>query len=258
MNYYISADIEGLSGYGHPGIGDNEIMLAHMKAMADGLADGGADGITLSSFHGIPDGLPERVTQIRHRAPGEFDMPALTGLHDGLLLLGFHGLFPGSFGHSYKYKNLWLNGRPCGEVTIQMWLAASKGVPTLMIAGDDRSIPEAREVVADLTAVSTREGRRGDEGPINPAVLEAIRRTAAACVGRRVPAPAIPASFTLEVPFRTDLAARYATELPYPTARNGRIVGRQADNFADVYAFLLDCFDCTVRARKVEGLEPFD
>jgi D-aminopeptidase len=258
MNYYISTDNEGLSGKGHAGLTDEEILLAHITAVAQGLAMGGAGETTLTSFHGNPNGLPANVRPVERSDPREFDLPQLTSQHAGLVLLGFHGLFPGSWGHAYKYPNLWLNGQKCGEHTIQIMLAASRGVPTVMFAGDDRSIPEARALVPGLTTVSTRPGQKGDEGPISQAVLDELRSAAAGVVGKRVAAPEIPRSLTLGVPFRTDLAAQFANELPYPTTRDGRIVCRQADNFADVYSFLMDCFDCTIRARKIHGWEPFD
>lgn len=258
MNYYISTDIEGLTGFGHAGLTDNQVLLAHMTAVAEGLASGGAGETSLTSFHGIPSGLPAHVRPVRRSDPRDFDLPQLTPQHAGLLLLGFHGLYPGSWGHSYKYNNLWLNGQKCGEHTIQILLAASKGVPTVMYAGDDRSIPEAQGLVPGLLIVSTRPGQHGDEGPIDQAVLNKLRIAAAGIVGKRIALPEIPPSLTLGVPFRTDLAAQYANELPYPTIRDGRIVSRKADNFADIYAFLMDCFDCTNRARKIHGPEPYD
>ena len=258
MNYYISTDIEGLSGFGHAGLSDEQILLAHMAAVAEGLEMSGAGVTSLTSFHGIPRGLPGHVRPVQRSDPREFDLPQLTNGHAGLVLLGFHGLYPGSWGHSYKYKNLWLNGQKCGEHTIQILLAASKGVPTVMFGGDGRSIPEAQGLVPELPTVCTRAGQQGDEGPISQDVLDELRKCAAGIVGKRVAVPEIPRSLTLGVPFRTDLAAQYANELPYPTARDGRVVSRTADNFADIYAFLMDCFDCTNRARKVHGPEPWD
>jgi D-amino peptidase len=258
MNYYISTDIEGLSGYGHANLSDDQILLAHIAAVADGLASGGAGETSLTSFHGIPRGLPAHVRPVQRSDPREFDLPQLTSQHAGLVLLGFHGLFPGSWGHSYKYQYLWLNGQKCGEHTIQILLAASRGVPTVMFAGDDRSIPEAQRLIPGLATVCTRPGQQGDEGPISQAVLDKLRAMAAKVVGERFAVPEIPRALTLGVPFRTDLAAQYASGLPYPTIRDGRIVSRKADNFADTYAFLMDCFDCTTRARAVHGPEPWD
>ena len=258
MNYYISTDIEGLSGYGRAGLTDSEILLAHITAVAEGLASGGAGQTSLTSFHGIPSGLPAYVRPVQRSDPREFDLPQLTPQHAGLVLLGFHGLYPGSWGHSYKYQNLWLNGQKCGEHTIQILLAASKGVPTVMFAGDRRSIPEAQGLVPGLATVCTRPGQEGDEGPISQDVWDELRNCAAGVAGKRIAVPEIPRVLTLGVPFRTDLAAQYANELPYPTTRNARVVSRTADNFADIYAFLMDCFDCTDRARKVHGPEPWD
>src|SRR5512138_2692101 len=97
MDFYISSDIEGMSGYGHEGqpMDDMALQLAHMTAVARGLKEGGAAGITLTSFHGIPDGLPDYVRAIRARRPEEFDLPELSASYAGLVMLGFHGTRPG-------------------------------------------------------------------------------------------------------------------------------------------------------------------
>ncbi|MFB3892519.1 MAG: M55 family metallopeptidase [Phycisphaerae bacterium] len=256
MRFYVSSDIEGMSGYGHPALSDEEIQLAHMAAVSRGLMDGGAEGVTLTSFHGIPQGLPPYVTPIRTRGPGEFDLPQFSGEYAGLVLLGFHGVWPGCYGHCYKFTHLRLNGRVCGEVTIQMMLAADAGVPTVLMAGDDRAIAEARWVVPDLPAVRTRWARFGDDGPLDPAVMERIRRAAAQCAAHKMRPVKAPAVLTLEVPFRTDLPAEYAAQLPYQVIRHGLCVTRRSERFAEIYAFLLDCFDCVTRARKVEQGNP--
>ena len=257
-SFYVSSDIEGMSGYGHAGAGaiaDNDLMRAHMTAVAEGLRDGGAEGVTLTSFHGIPEGLPEFVRSIRTRRPDEFDLPEFTGDYAGLVMLGFHGTRPGwSFGHSYKYNCLFLNGRQCGEVTVQMLLAADKGVPTVLMVGDMGGVTEALAVAPDMLTAVTRPAKAGDEGPLDSVVMAAIRKTAADAVGRSrtIRPPAIPAKLTLGIPFRTDLPADLAMKLPYPVTRDGLIVMREATNVPEMYRFLLDSFECVYAARKLD------
>ena len=254
--FYISTDLEGMSGLWHsPTIPDDEIMCAHMTAAAEGLRAGGAKRVLLTSMHGIPPGLPAFVEALReHReTPGWADLPAFSRDCRGLLLLGFHGVWtPQAYGHSYKYPNLWLNGRKCGEITIQFMLAADLGVPAVMLAGNAAAVAEAREVVPDILTVTTRPGLAGDEGPLDPHVMSEIRRVAAAAVRRPARPPVVPERLVLEVPFRAALPAEIAQRLPYPVTRKDNVVGRAADNFADIYRFLLDTFECVYEARRIE------
>jgi len=242
---------------------NDHIMREHIRAAAGGLGEGGESDVLVKSFHGIPDGLPEHVRPVRERAPGEFDLPGLlgppgspglTGGCGGLVMLGFHGLGPEfAHGHAYRWPNLLLNGERCGEIAVQVILAATRGVPTVLLAGDGGAVTEARRYAPAALTVRTRPGRDADEGEVDEAVLGEIREAAAEAASRSGGswAPELPPVFHLQAPMSSALAAGLAEELPYPVTRSGNTVGRESTDFADTYRFLLDLFGvCNEIAKR--------
>jgi len=256
--FYVSCDIEGMSGFAGGGEAARErndsIMREHMTALAEGLREGGAGRILLKSFHGVPDGLPNFVETIRACPPGEFDLPRLPAGCRGLVLLGFHGLAPEcGFGHAYRYDYLVLNGRRCGEIAIQVMLAASRGIPAAMLAGDSFAVSEFLALAPEAVTVTIRPGKAADEGGMSAAVLDEIRDAAREAARRgRFPLPKLPPNFKLELPMRTGLQAELAVKLPYPVGRDGLRVWRESRDLAEIYRFLLDSFRVCDDARRIE------
>lgn len=251
--YYVSVDIEGMSGFGYTGAGadsEKEILRRHILAVAEGLRDAGETQVRVTSFHGFPDGLPGFIDCRRDRSIEHFDFPGFDQRFTGLILLGFHGVAPQSYGHSYRFENLWLNGRKCGEVTVQMLLAACRGIPTVLNAGNGGAVAEAKELLPDLASVITRPGVKDDATPINQSILHEIRLAAKAMVRNPPQLPTVPTSLVLEIPFRSEAAAQIAERLPYPVRRHGLIVSRESANFEDIYKFLIDSFRCVDSAKQ--------
>ena len=260
--HYISADVEGMSGFvggafdpaGRARL--DKLQRLHIAAAAAGLREGGAQRILAKSFHGMPDGLPEWVEPVVERPPGEFDLPCLKAGADGLVLIGFHGVAgTEASGPCYRYDHLVLNCRVCGEITIQVMLAASRGVPTAMLAGDRAAVEEVRAAAPAALTVTTREGRAVDEGGPDEAVLRDIRDTArrAAELRGRIAVPELPRRFRLEVPMRTELQASLAAKLPEASERDGLAVACESADFTGVYRFLLDTFRCCDEAKRTES-----
>jgi len=260
--HYISVDIEGMSGFrsGAERERNDRIMREHIRAAAGGLGEGGESDVLVKSFHGIPEGLPEHVRAVLERPPGEFDLPGLRGPPGlgagcgGLVMLGFHGLGPEfAHGHAYRWPNLLLNGERCGEIAVQIILAATRGVPTVLLAGDAGAVTEARRYAPAALTVRTRPGRDADEGDMDEAVLDEIREAAAEAAARSggTGLSELPPVFHLEAPMASALAADVAEELPCPVTRRGNTIGRESTDFADVYRFLLDLFGvCNEIAKR--------
>jgi len=250
--FYISGDIEGLDGY-RPGLdreGEGRILREHFVAAADGLRAGGASRVMLKSFHGAPGDYPDYVTVIRRCAPGEFDLPRIAEAPAGLALVGFHGIPPRcGWGHAYRFRNLWLNGREIGEITIQVLRAAVAGVPTVLYAGDSHGAEEAREWAPDAVIVELRPGSLNlDEGPMDDAKLAALKagaeRAAKLSAAGKIAVPRMPERFLLEAPLKNEAAAAHAPKiLPYPVTVSGNRVAYDAADFAEMYRFFHDMFN---------------
>jgi D-aminopeptidase len=256
--FLISGDIEGMSGFKGGGNkeANNDILHAHFLATAEGLHDGGATRVLLKSFHGIPGEYPDYVKTIRKAVPGEFDLPGLPEAKTGLAMVGFHGLPPEcAFGHCYRFSYLYMNGKKIGEITIQVMRAAVAGVPTVFFAGDAFAVAELRAVAPDAVTVTLREGKRGDEGPMDDKMIAAIREGAkkAASMRGKIPVPKLPEKFVLGVPMANEAAAQLAPKmLTYPVKVEGKTVSRESTDFMEVYAFLQDMFRVCDEARRIE------
>ena len=250
--HYISGDIEGMSGFGHPGASNDDVLRAHLLAAAEGMHDAGETVIRLRTWHGRPE-LPDYVEVVHGNRTEDFDLPGLTGDCSGLALVGFHGLAPDhAFGHAYRFTHMVLNGRKIGEITVQVLLAATRGVPTVLLAGSRGAVEEVLAVAPEAVTVCTREGRRGDEGPMDGKVLDEIRIAAAEAVrsAGKIPPPVLPDRFLFEVPMRDERAADVAERLPdFSVHREGPVVAVDTPDFPTCYRFLLKCFDCCDEAR---------
>ena len=269
--FYVSGDIEGMSGYKqNPEPGENDrILHAHYIAAAEGLREGGAGKILLKSMHGVPGEYPDYVTPIRKVIPSEFDLPGIDAAKaDGLVLVGFHGIPPHcGWGHAYRFSNLVLNGKRIGETTIEVYRAAVAGVPTVLFAGDSHAAEELREISPEAVVVVLRPGSLNlDEGPLDDKMLSALRdgakKAAGLAAAGKVPVPKMPAMFRLEVPlpaFRTEapLAAEAAAitprVLPYPVVVEGNRVSYESEDFLEVHRFFQDMFNFAGAFRRLDA-----
>jgi D-aminopeptidase len=250
--FYISGDIEGMSGYkGSPDKAANdEVLRKHFLAAAEGLHAGGAARVMLKSFHGVPGEYPDYVETPLRPVPGEFDLPRIAEAKSGLALVGFHGLPPDcGWGHAYRFSNLWLNGRKIGEITLQVCRAAAAGVPTALFAGDTHGAKELREIAPEAVVVVLRPGSLNlDEGPLDHEMLSALRegaeRAALLAVAGKIPVPVLPERFVLEVPLANEAAAAAAPRiLTYPVTVTGNRVSHESSDFRDCYVFFHDMFN---------------
>jgi D-aminopeptidase len=184
----------------------------------------------------------------------DFDLPQLDSGIDGLFLLGFHGLEPEcGHGHSYRWPYLVLNGKRVGEITIQILLAASKGVPTLFFAGDRFGAQEAQSLVAGATIISLRSGQKADEGEMDESVLLRITDAAvkAALQNPRLSPPVLPGQYELGAPMRTAKEADEAEKLPFPVRRKDQTIFCDFSSFPEMYRFLMvDLWQSCSRATR--------
>jgi len=134
----------------------------------DGHGGGGIDGLR---FH----------PKARLIARGPIRAPYyLDSSFDALFFVGQHAR-AGSGGvlcHTYSSRSIEyfkINGREMGEFGCRALMAGTMGVPTAFIAGDDRAIAEARELVPEITGVAVKQAL-GVELALHLSHSEACRR----------------------------------------------------------------------------------
>jgi len=196
-------DMEGISGVvvrGHVTRGDRlypagrKFMTWDVNACVEGCFAGGADAVVVRDGHGgwgenvIWDQLDPRAEYFLGEGPkcSIFE----TDDYDATILLGTHsmaGTPEGILEHtmsSARWQNLWLNGRKTGEIGTTAYQAGERGIPLIMVSGDDKACAEAQEFVPGIYTACVKYGLACEGGRLLSAqkAHELITRTATEAV----------------------------------------------------------------------------
>ncbi len=196
MKVYISADIEGTAGIAHwdeaekgkPGYDLHaEYMTGEVIAACEGALAAGASEIVVKDAHWtarniMAERLPEQVRLIRGWSGHPWAMiQDLDDSFDALIMTGYHsGAGTGGqplahtmtgFAHQIR-----LNGAVMSEFTLSRMAAATVGVPSVFVSGDQLLCETAKADNPGIHTVATMEGIGGSTNSLHPAVArDAIR-----------------------------------------------------------------------------------
>ncbi len=188
MKVYISADIEGTAGITHwdeaeigkPGYDKfAELMTAEVKSACEGALAAGAHEITVKDAHWtarniIAERLPEPVRLIRGWSTHPFGMTQdLDDSYDALILTGYHsgaGTGGNPLAHTINgfSHEMFLNGELVSEFILNRYAAATLGVPTVFLSGDQALCETAHALNAGIQTVATMEGIGGSTNSLHP------------------------------------------------------------------------------------------
>lgn len=176
MRVYISADIEGVAGVVAPAQGQaghaeyekaRVLMTEEVNAVVAGLAQAGAEEIVVNDSHGPMTNL---LPQLLHPAadlilgkPKPMNMACgLTPDFDLFLMVGHHSMAGrgGVLAHTtngFAFREVRVNGTPCGEPAIYGLYAGELGVPVGLISGDDRTRDENRDLFPQAEFVTVKQ-----------------------------------------------------------------------------------------------------
>jgi D-amino peptidase len=59
---------------------------------------------------------------------------------------------------SSSWQNFWLNGRKTGEIGMMVYVAGERGIPMIMVSGDDKACREAEELVPGIVTACVKWG----------------------------------------------------------------------------------------------------
>lgn len=176
MKVYIFVDMEGISG-----ISNSEFVMTtgrhyalarryytdDLNACVRGCFAGGATAVLARDGHGSGDHflwaeLDPRVEVVQ----GGTGTTRLVGIEEcgAMILLGYHAMAgtPGALlEHTYSsasIQNMWLNGRPAGELAFDAAIAGEQGVPTIMVSGDDYVCREAEDWLPGVVTCQVKQG----------------------------------------------------------------------------------------------------
>lgn len=261
MHVYVSIDMEGVAGVAtkdqvRPGGGGypraQELMTEEANAVIRGSFAGGATSVTVNDSHGPMDNLlheqlDERCRVIVGRPKAHGMVNGITSDVDLAMFVGYHASAGeiGVLAHSFSsaaFARLWLNGEIASELRVNSLFAASQGVPTGLVSGDNVICSEAQQRLPNVNAVEvkTAEGFSAANS-LQPAVarkaLEDGAHKAVAHVGVHQ-APEIPEELVLEAEMTSPTAAEVAAFVPGTERVNALTVRRNVESTADLIGLI--------------------
>lgn len=238
MRVYVSVDMEGCAGIVHreqtdPAGFDYELgrqaMTDEANACVAGVFEAGATQVVVADGHGGNGMRNIRARDLDPRAELITGSPRRLGQVDGidtgfdaLLMIGYHtrhgraGVLSHTT-HGQAIGDLSVNGRVIGEVGFNALLAASFGVPTLLVTGDDLTCLEASRDVPGCATLAVKQAiGRYAARTLHPRVAaDAITVAAREALVRRgaVPLLKAPTPVTVRVRFKESGSAESAARL---------------------------------------------
>ncbi|WP_414505934.1 M55 family metallopeptidase [Streptomyces sp. NEAU-L66] len=249
MRIYISADMEGVTGLVdaddvQPSGRDYErgrlMMAEDVNAAVRGAVAAGATEITVNDAHGpmrniLPESLHPAARLIRGKPKHMGMLEGLTAEQDAMICVGYHsragalGVLSHSFmGH--EIEDMWLDGRPVGEIGLAHATAAAIGVPVAALTGDDFACAEMTEWDASVRTVAVKYARDRFAADLRPAdeARAAIERTVTASLSATPSVfTAAAARSTLAVRWQSASVASTLLGIPGVTSTDSRTVQAQ-------------------------------
>lgn len=196
MKIFISADIEGCTGTTlSKETHSNEMvyqpfarrMTEEVTAVCEAALEMGATEIVVKDGHGTMTNidimsLPKGVKLIRGKTGHPYNMMfGIDDSFDGVMYVGYHSPAgspesPLSHTSTGSTNFITLNGKRMSEFMLNSYTAAMHKIPVLFIAGDEGICRQAKELVPEITTVSTKRGVGGCTINENPkTVIEQLK-----------------------------------------------------------------------------------
>lgn len=177
MKVYVMVDIEGISGiYTKSQVlpeasrfdEGRKYMTGDINACVRGLKAGGADEVIVYDCHGESYSAiwEDLCSEADYYISGHMPDVRFYGIEgaDAIVLLGYHamaGTRGGVLDHSYSsadIQNIWVNGKAVGEIAMDAAIAGEKGIPVIMVSGDDKACSEAESFLPGVTTACVKRG----------------------------------------------------------------------------------------------------
>ena len=238
VNYVVGEPYNGLERDTEQWQVARKQAVSEVNAAADALFDAGVEVVGLWDNHGSgnnvdPEVLDPRITLIS----ADLKKPRMyfaDGNYDCICFFGYHtmeGTLGGVLAHTMSSKVVQyykLNGNYIGEVDMDAYIAAAKGIPSRFFAGGDISCKQAKRAVSEIVTVTTKTEISRNEAIFrdNNELLADIRKNIVQAVKTEAsPHPLrIPATFEKSHK-RVEDAARYLKKI--------RAAGLSADYLDD-------------------------
>lgn len=199
MKFYVSADMEGISGILLPeqlsrgAIFYEEarhLLTMEVNAVTEALVEAGATQIIVkdahsSGFNFIPELLHPAADYVMGGTRIEQRFPGLDSSFDGAFLLGYHamgGTQQAVRDHTMSSKgwqSLELNGKMIGEIGLDAWIFGQYGVPVCLVSGDNKTCSEATEELGHVVVYESKIATGRHSAIVKPPVRSRLELQAA-------------------------------------------------------------------------------
>jgi D-amino peptidase len=240
MKVYVSVDMEGVAGIGHPHPTDPkdsryatsvDLMVGEANAAIEGALAGGAGEVLVNDSHwSMYNLLPEAMHAAATVLQGQkaWSMVAGAGPDAGVgvaLFVGYHaraGHPRGTIAHTYSGRPVEtrLAGRPTGEYGLNALVLGAWSVPVGLVSGDDALSEEVADWLpwAERVVVKVADGG-SSAASVHPSVARDRIRAGAERAVRRAAAGelellAVASPVVIEVDYARGVVADHAAILP--------------------------------------------
>ena len=194
---FMITDMEGVSGildsdmqclpYKSPRWEEShKLLTGEVNAAVDGLLTGGATDVVVWDGHDSSQSLS--VLDIHPKARLLAGVPISPTLeldpsYSAVIFIGQHamaGARTGILSHSYSslgIQNIWVDGKPTGEIGARVMLAGHFGIPVIMLSGDTAACAEIHDYVPRAECAEVKSGVSRTAGFMlsHPAACDLIR-----------------------------------------------------------------------------------
>lgn len=252
MKIFLMVDNEGISGvytFRQTRAGDDRrsegraAMTADVNACAEGLKRAGVDTIVVRDCHGraetlLWDQLSPAVDECIMGAVGPDRFFGSEGA-DGVILLGYHAMagtaeaFLNHTWSSITIQNMYLNGVRSGELAMDAAIAGERGMPVIMVSGDDKLRKESEHFLPWATYAQVKRAATNEGGALlHPDKAHALIAAKAEEAVRRIGEMRtyiVPKPVTMRVEFSQSVSMPLHTDKPYMRMLDGRSYEVDAD-----------------------------
>jgi D-amino peptidase len=166
-----------------------------VNAAVEGLLAGGATDVVV--WDGHDSGRTLSVLDIHPKARLLTGRPIsrtleLDSSYCAVIFIGQHamaGADKGILSHSYdshNIQNMWVNGKPTGEIGGRVLLAGAMNIPAIMLSGDTAACKEIHDLVPEAECAEVKRGVSRNAGFMlsHPAACALIREKAQRAIER--------------------------------------------------------------------------
>ncbi len=269
MKLFISADIEGCAGTTLNYETHKEEpayqkyakqMTEEVVAVCEAALASGVDEIVVKDGHGDATNIdimamPEHVTLIRGKSGHPINMMyGLDETFDAVFYVGYHAPAgdpesPLSHTSTGASNFIELNGKRMSEFMLNSYTAAMYGVPVLFLSGDEKICALSKELVPQITTVSTKKGVGGCAYNVSPKTVikelkQAVTKALSGDLSEKLAACRVqlPNEFVYEVNYK-DLKKAYQMSF-YPgmesvDARTNRLTSKSWMDIVTAHSFVV-------------------